>query len=73
LRKVCAVETGNPSEVISGPEELLVIIKGKGRDWSRDSMCPWWGQRQSTDLFRLDMSVHSVGHDEAGDIAPRRW
>jgi hypothetical protein len=40
LSKVCAVEAGNPSEVISGPEELLIVIKYKGCDWSRDSMCP---------------------------------
>jgi hypothetical protein len=53
LREFGAVEAGDTSIVVSGPEELLGVIESKASDWSRDSMCSQWGQRQSVDLFRL--------------------
>ena len=46
----------------------MAIIEGKVHDWSRGSMCPRWRQRQSIDLFTLNVSIHSVGQDKAVDV-----
>jgi hypothetical protein len=78
LRKFRPVEAGDTPKIVTRPEELIAVIKGKAGNRGRDSMCPRWGQEQSIDLWIQKVSIHLLKDSDSvfdGSLprALRRW